>query len=152
MCCNNILGHLYISVTQRTPLVHFSTKDVNNLSPSTGDVIVYTTLMASSDVSGYDVTTGKFTAPVHGLYMFSVNSCHNINFATVAIVKNNEILVASSQTDTRNPSCHTVQSIATLVPGDKVWVKCNGFCRLYTDSQFWNTFSSALLQAITGND
>jgi len=115
-------------------------------------VIVYTTLMASSDVSGYDVTTGTFTAPVLGLYMFSVNSCHYKDWATVAIVKNNEILIASSQKDTSDPSCHTVQTIATLVPGDKVWVKCNGSCRLYENSNMWNTFSGSLLQAITGNE
>ena len=152
MCWNNIFGHLYISVTKRTPLVYFSTKDVNNLSPSDGDVIVYTTLISASDVSGYDVRTGKFTAPVNGLYMFSVNSCHNKNWATVAIVKNNEVVISSAQRDTSNQSCHTVQKIATLVPGDKVWVKCNGSCTLFTGSQCWNTFSGALLQAITGNE
>jgi len=152
MCWKNIICHIYISVTKRTPLVYFTTKDVKNLSPSNGDVIVYTTIMTSSDVSGYDVRTGKFTAPVNGLYMFSVNSCHNTNWATVAIVKNNEVLIASTQHDTNNQSCHTVQTIATLVPGDKVWVKCNSTCRLYAQSNMWNTFSGALLQAITGHE
>jgi len=145
----NIVCHIYISVTKRTPLVYFTTKDVKNLSPSTGDVIVYTTLMTSSDVSGYDVTTGKFTAPVHGLYMFSVNSCHNRNWATIAIVKNNEILIASSQEESSKQSCHTVQTIATLAPGDKVWVNCTGTSKLYNHWQLWNTFSGALLQTIT---
>ena len=154
MCWNNIFGHLhnFISVTKRTPLVYFTTKDVNNLSPSQGDVIVYTRLMTSSDVSGYDVTTGKFTAPVHGLYMFSVNSCHNKNWATVAIVKENQVLMSSSQNDNSYFSCHTVQTLATLVPGDKVWVKCNSGCSLYSNSVLWNTFSGALLQAISGNE
>jgi len=148
MCWKNIVCHIYIPVTKRTPLVYFATKDVNNLSPSDGDVIVYTTLMASSGVCGYDVTTGKFTAPVHGLYMFSVNSCQRGNWVLIAIVKNNEILLRSAQRNINNHSCHTVQTIATLAPGDEVWVKCDGTCIMFTQGNMWNAFTGALLQAI----
>ena len=120
---------------------------MKNLSPSQGDVIVYQTILTSSDISGYDIATGTFTAPVAGVYMFTVNSCVNVNHA-IAIMRNGIAIFKSTHNDARNTgSCYTTQSITPLVSGDQVLVKCDGSCRLMTDSLRWNTFSGILLRS-----
>lgn len=142
---------LYSSVTNRA-LVYFTFKDLQTLTLSSNGVFVYTTLVASSDLSGYDRTTGIFTASIPGLYLFSVYLCHNSNsYVPVAFVKNSQQLLGSTYENNSYYACHTVQTIVMLSSRDRVWVKCLGSCNLRSHSEYWNTFSGALLQATTSN-
>jgi len=116
-----------------------------------GDVIVYQTIMSSSDVSGYDVTTGIFAAPVDGVYMFTVNTCVNAFYATIALTINGDGILKTTHRDDKYNSCYTAQSIVPLMPGDHVCVKCAGACKLVTDPYRWNTFSGILLHSESGD-
>ncbi|XP_060605462.1 heavy metal-binding protein HIP-like, partial [Ruditapes philippinarum] len=57
------------------PSIAFHAHHVANLVLDTTDEIVIFTKILINEGTGYDTSTGIFTAPVGGLYQFSVHTC-----------------------------------------------------------------------------
>ena len=132
---------------QYSQMLYFSYRGVSS-TPSTGETYVFTTKTAQVGPSGYDASTGKFTTPVAGLYLFIVNACTYYNqYNQLQIVRDDNVLVASQNYDgtSANP-CFSFQAFADLTSGQQVWVKCAGSCYFsHTENYQWMQFSGALV-------
>ena len=110
--------HLFLTVRQGSPVKYFKYREVS-AKPSTGHAFVFTTMTAQQGTSGYNASTGKFTASVAGLYFFTVNARVNSGLLRLHIVQDDDPLVASTHYIGSG-----LQVITNLTSGKQVWVKC----------------------------
>ncbi|XP_052761737.1 uncharacterized protein LOC128204361 [Mya arenaria] len=130
------------------PLVYFHARTPQTTSLSTGDVIVYKTVETNQG-NGYSSTTGKFTAPVWGLYSFFMHTCTAPSkYAHLQMVKEGSVLIASVQRDMDYYACSSGQVFVELDAGETVSVQCSygdSNSHLYYDSSYWTSFGGALI-------
>ena len=137
----------YVTVEQYSQMLYFSYRGVSS-RPSAGETFVFTTKTAQIGPLGYDPSTGKFTTPVAGLYLFIVNACTKYQHQNqLQIVRDNNVLVASSNYDvTGTNPCFSFQAFADLTSGQQVWVKCAGSCYFSQSDDYSSMqFSGALI-------
>ncbi|XP_052763211.1 uncharacterized protein LOC128205524 isoform X1 [Mya arenaria] len=128
-----------------TPLVYFHARSPQTFTLSTGEVIVYKTVETNQG-NGYSATTGKFAAPVRGLYLFHIHTCSTTNkYAYPQMVKEGSVLIASYQHGNGNYDCASSQTFVQLNAGETVWVKCSGGTTLFENIHRWTSFGGALI-------
>ncbi|XP_052761713.1 uncharacterized protein LOC128204338 [Mya arenaria] len=132
-----------------TPLVYFNAHSPQTSSLSTGEVIMYKTVQ-NNPSNGYSSTTGKFTAPVRGLYLFLMHTCtHSKYFALLKMMKEGSVLISTQNYDKDHYTCSSSQVFVQLDAGESVWVQCSsgGSNRqLYEDHPYrWTSFGGALI-------
>ncbi|XP_045187656.2 uncharacterized protein LOC123545400 [Mercenaria mercenaria] len=71
---------------------------------------------------GYDNETGIFTAPFTGTYLFTFHICQGGNYIDLAIMKITHVL-SWARFFPYYFSCHNLDLITTMEPGDKVYVQ-----------------------------
>lgn len=108
--------------------------------------------VVSNISSGYNPSSGVFTARTRGVYYFSY-TMYNNNFgkpnSVVSLMKNNQRLV--STWDTEGSDIHdsaTNAAVVTLEPGDSVYVNLYAQRALYDDHNYYNTFSGFLIRSL----
>ncbi|XP_052786341.1 complement C1q-like protein 4 [Mya arenaria] len=131
------------------PAVYFQARSPQTSSLTTGEVIVYKT-EETNQGNGYSATTGKFTAPVKGLYMFFMHTCTNSHkFAFLQLVKDGLNLIANEKHATSGVTCSSSQVFVKLDIGEKVWVQCSGGAstvQLYHSQAYsWTSFGGDLI-------
>jgi len=124
----------------------FQVMGTQKTSFSTNDIIIFTNVTMNQG-SGYSRTTGKFTAPLSGLYLFVKQICSGGgNYAYTQFVYNNNMVLRSSTSSSYN-QCASAQIYLHLSKGDQVWVKLTstaGSIYSYHDSGTTN-FAGALI-------
>jgi hypothetical protein len=122
---------------------------VTNLVLDTTNEIVIFTKSVINEGTGYDTSTGFFTAPVGGLYQFSVHTCvYQGKYAYIGLVFEGKVIGADMNYDKDHYTCSAFGAIARVKSGEKVWVKTtsSGSNRqLYQDSHRMITFSGMLV-------
>jgi hypothetical protein len=118
------------------------------LLDTTDEILIFEKTF-TNEGTGYDTSTGLFTAPVGGLYHFSVHACayHN-RYAYLGLVLEGNVIAADSNFGDANYDCDSFGAIIRVRSGAKVWVKSisSGSNRqLYQDSNRMNTFSGVLV-------
>ncbi|KAH3734001.1 uncharacterized protein LOC127850758 [Dreissena polymorpha] len=112
------------------------------------DQDVIFTFIELNEGSGYNSSSGIFTASIAGLYMFSVQYCtmYGQN-AWLAIVKNGTLIqVARNYGSSGSSPCATMQVISTMAVGDTVWVRTVARTELHeNDGVYRSTFFGVLL-------
>ncbi|XP_052817231.1 uncharacterized protein LOC128243475 [Mya arenaria] len=109
---------------KETPFVLFHASNPKDQSPATGDTIVFSDIQTNEGL-GYDDVTGKFTAPVSGLYMFFIHVCvYNNVYVNLQLVKEANVLIGSSYYHTTGSPCSSAQVFTRLVESESVWVSC----------------------------
>ncbi|XP_045178497.2 complement C1q and tumor necrosis factor-related protein 9B-like [Mercenaria mercenaria] len=137
------------------PTVAFSAFNPAYRNLNTLDVLILQSVHMNEG-NGYDTKTGKFTAPVRGLYQFTAHVCNMFGYVIhYAIVKNSEWIAASQQFEQANEnnnryaSCSSVSALMMLERGEKVWIMCtSGYTnqiQIHEDTYRRNSFIGVLL-------
>ncbi|XP_052761740.1 complement C1q-like protein 4 [Mya arenaria] len=132
-----------------TPLVYFNAHFPQTTSLSTGKVIVDKTV-ENNHGNGYSATTGKYTAPERGLYLFFMHTCtSSTKYSYLQIVKDGSVLIRSVQYEKESLSCSNSQVFVQLDVGETVWVQCSSGSssrQLNENSSYrWTSFGGALI-------
>ena len=135
----------------KIPTVAFKARLDSHLKPSSVNYIVFPVSMMNIG-DAFDVRTGKFTAPVKGMYLFNVVFCisggRSLYIDIMVDDKKTQPLVLRSQS---NAACHSAVTIQVLMAGQKVGIKVTGSIHssseivVYHDNERWNTFSGCLM-------
>ncbi|XP_060598347.1 uncharacterized protein LOC132752089 [Ruditapes philippinarum] len=144
----NFKTFLYSEKLER-PTIAFHAHDVADLLLDKTNEIVIFTKSVINEGTGYDTSTGVFTAPVGGLYQFFVHTCvFKGNYAFIGIVLDGRIIAANKNYDNDYYTCSTVGAIVRVQSGEKVLVKSTSSSsnrRLHQYSLNVNTFSGVLV-------
>lgn len=129
----------------KRPTIIFQSKGLNNLSLSAGETLVFQTTMLNEG-NGYNNSTGVFTAPAAGVYLFTIQLCavsgHNTYYYIMA---ENKEIKRGYFFDSGYNSCHTADGLTVLKEGHRVWIKTPYSMKLTEHTTYWNTFSGVLL-------
>ena len=132
------------------PTVAFHVHNVKDLIlDQTKEVLVFQNII-TNEGSGYDKSTGIFTAPVGGVYYFTVHVCAAYKkYSTVGIVLDGTFIAKSIQFDNDSYACGSVDAIVTMTSGKQVWVTTTAASTSYVlngdNIHSMNTFSGVLI-------
>lgn len=76
--------------------------------------------------SGYDVNSGKFTAPERGLYVFHTSTtAYDRSYSTIEVVKNGQVkdITIADAMDHDDRAVASTMTILSLIKGDIVFVR-----------------------------
>ncbi|XP_053408382.1 complement C1q and tumor necrosis factor-related protein 9A-like [Mercenaria mercenaria] len=131
------------------PSVAFFAHHVSDVSLHVTDKIIIFDSITTNEGSGYDTSTGVFTAPVGGMFQFTVNFCtYKQKDSPIALVLAGKQIARSSNYDKDSHTCGSFSATARVKSGEKVWVKCvygSSSYSLWQDSWKMNSFSGFLL-------
>ncbi|XP_060577747.1 collagen alpha-2(VIII) chain-like [Ruditapes philippinarum] len=138
-----------LSENLKKPSVAFFAHNVVDLKLDRTDKIIIFTTATTNEGSGYDTSTGIFTAPVGGLYQFVVNYCaYYKQHSPLALVLSGNVIARSSNYDANYYTCSSFYAVIRVKSSEKIWVKClsgsSGYA-LYKGGWFMNSFSGILI-------
>jgi hypothetical protein len=136
-------------LTDGADIIHFSARGIKNRSPVTNETLVFSSIM-SNNGSAYDKSTGIFTAPVGGLYMFNLQLCiHRDKYLYFEIVANDIVIFKGLGLDDTSKwsTCHSYSTSTLLKALDEVSVKAartNG-AAIWEYPETWSMFNGFLI-------
>ncbi|XP_060568784.1 heavy metal-binding protein HIP-like [Ruditapes philippinarum] len=134
-----------------TPTIAFKARLKSSTAVVGGQTIVFPVLIFKEG-DAYNPNTGKFTAPISGVYMFSLAFCvYPKKTLTVSIMVEGKRYSTSLFYGDDNYGCSSADTVAIVTAGQKVWVEAipggidTGTIIRHYDSYCWNTFSGTLI-------
>ncbi|XP_070201450.1 uncharacterized protein [Littorina saxatilis] len=133
---------------ERTKQVSFHASGLNNTTPSSGDVLIPTTVL-NNQGNGYNPATGKFTAPYNGTYCFMSSlwgqgSGHYI--AVYLMVEGKQELYVHTTFGSAGVSdTASLQAVLSVRAGQSVWLKAGGDSNQFFSGSNHNSFSGFLV-------
>ena len=135
-------------VTEETIL--FNAWYPTKLSVSHGDTIVFNQVLSNIG-NGYNSTTGIFTAPKRGSYLFNVQACvppYGEGSFIIAVRQQSFVETVLNILKYSDTSHHNTVSNSVpvhLARGQEVWVEAWATGKLYHDSSCGSQFSGVLV-------
>ncbi|XP_019926227.3 structural maintenance of chromosomes protein 2 [Magallana gigas] len=110
-----------------------------------GNILVFPHVVTNNG-NGYTPSTGKFTAPTDGTYVFFVTvNTYDSNYIYLDLVLNGSNKVRTMSHSSASFMTGTNMAVLQLYTGNSVWVSCYNGKSYYTDSVPITTFSGFLL-------
>lgn len=131
------------------PAVAFHAYEPEDASIDTHQKVILRTAAVNLG-GGYDRFLGIFTAPVTGLYLFTVHVCtySNVGFYYYIMLDGNAV-AKSTKFNTAQYDCSSCSVITQVTSGQRVWIQSSSGSasntHLYEDSQRQTSFSGVLL-------
>ena len=139
----NVRFGLIISAKD-TP-VAFTAGMTSSSTSWSGDILVFPHVITNKG-QGYSSSSGKFTAPRDGTYVFTVTVVsYESNLLSLSIVQDGVIKVLTWSTGNARDQTGTNLVVLELDRGDAVWVKCVSGRGYHTNSVPYTTFSGFIL-------
>ncbi|XP_060582857.1 uncharacterized protein LOC132739210 [Ruditapes philippinarum] len=133
---------------EQPPVAFYAHHLKDMLLDTTNEILIFEKTFTNEE-TGYDTSTGLFTAPVGGLYQFVVHTCaYKGKHSYLGLVLDDNVIAADSNFGDDAYGCNTFGAIVRLQKGAKVWVKSTapGSNRqLFQNSYRFNTFSGLLV-------
>uniref|UniRef100_K1Q625 Caprin-2 n=1 Tax=Magallana gigas TaxID=29159 RepID=K1Q625_MAGGI len=121
------------------------TAGVTTRSDWAGNILVFPHVVTNNG-NGYNPSTGKFTAPTDGTYVFFLTVVSNSNkFIYMNIVHNGADKVRTIGHESAQYMTGTNMAVLQLVKGDSVWVSRRHGKGYFSESAPYTTFSGFLL-------
>ncbi|XP_060607443.1 caprin-2-like [Ruditapes philippinarum] len=131
------------------PPIAFYAHHLKDLLPDTKNEILIFEKTFTNEGTGYDTSTGIFTAPVGGLYQFVIHTCAWQNkYAFLGLVLEGNVIAADANYGDASHGCNTFGALVRVKSGEKVWVKSTSSSSnrpLVQDRYRMNTFSGILV-------
>ncbi|KAL4222757.1 hypothetical protein ACF0H5_018798 [Mactra antiquata] len=125
--------------------VIFRARDMENESPANNETLVFTNVMQNVG-NGYNQSTGVFTAPVGGTYLFTFDFCSDARqISYYAIVCEDVDQFLGYGYDNNYAACTSGDATLVLKSGQRVWIRSNSYGHFYHDNLRWNVFSGVLI-------
>ncbi|XP_053403080.1 uncharacterized protein LOC128558228 [Mercenaria mercenaria] len=129
--------------------VAFYAHHVTDTTLDVADEIIVFDSTITNEGSGYDESTGIFTAPEGGLYHFNINVCtYYGKYSFVGLVLAGQVVARTANYDKDYYTCNSVGALVRVKSGEQIWVKCTSASsnrKLIEDDLRMNTFSGVLL-------
>ncbi|XP_052760728.1 uncharacterized protein LOC128203368 [Mya arenaria] len=94
---------------------------------------------------GYNNSTGVFTCPADGAFLFTIHLCVYTKYCNYAIMIDGIKHTKGSIKDDDWGDCITAESIAIVKTGSKVWVENYGDAGFYDNAISFNHFSGIMI-------
>ena len=135
------------------PTIAFNVRDAKNLSPQKNEIIQFKTIVLNAG-GGFDETTGIFTSPVNGTFIFSIQvSTYHQKWGVFQLVcdtSDNEILRIAHFNHNADETTTSGTVSHVLSQGQRVWVQSLYYSRstkLDENASFGtNQFSGVLVR------
>ncbi|KAH3805344.1 uncharacterized protein LOC127834040 [Dreissena polymorpha] len=131
----------------KVPTIYFRARiTASSTDLSSGQDVVFP-IVEVNEGQGYDPSTGKFTASISGMYLFTVQYCvYGKKHVEIEIVHGGRTLQRSTNYDfAGNYPCLTMQISAALAFGDLVWARSHGSSTFYASSNRYTIFAGTLI-------
>ncbi|XP_019643099.1 PREDICTED: complement C1q tumor necrosis factor-related protein 3-like [Branchiostoma belcheri] len=136
-----------------TMVVGFSVARSSGMDKSDADQPVVYDIVHTNIKKAYDVRTGKFVAPIGGLYFFSFTAMKGNDRSGCLLSLMRDTFQATGEhivsvyNGPRGDYTSTCNSaVLTLEPGDEIWVRLGTGSQLFSDENNYVTFSGFLIQ------
>ncbi|XP_078687111.1 complement C1q tumor necrosis factor-related protein 3-like [Branchiostoma floridae x Branchiostoma belcheri] len=134
-------------------VVGFSVARSSGMDKSDADQLVVYDIVHTNIKKAYDVKTGKFVAPIGGLYFFTFTAMKGNDRSGCLLSLMRDTFQATGEhivsvyNGPRGDYTSTGNSaVLTLEPGDEMWVRLGTGSQLFSDENNYVTFSGFLIQ------
>ena len=142
-CINKCMNGLFLFTAKDTPVAF--TAGMTSSGTWRGDILVFPHVIANKG-QGYSSSSGKFTAPRDGTYVFTVTAVSfGSNSLFLDIVHDGVSKVRTYSSNSASWQTGTNLVVLELDRGDAVWVGRGGGQGHYSQSVPWTTFSGFIL-------
>ncbi|XP_070182558.1 uncharacterized protein [Littorina saxatilis] len=134
---------------EKTKQVSFHATGLKDTTPSNGDVLI-TTTVHNNQGNGFDLSTGKFTAPFNGTYCFMSSLFGNYgsgdSIAVFLMVDGlPELVVLTSFDSSGDYDAASLQAVLSVRAGQSVWLEAVDDSNQFSSYSRANSFSGFLV-------
>ncbi|CAH1271228.1 C1QTNF1 [Branchiostoma lanceolatum] len=134
-------------------VVGFSVARSSGMDKSKSDQTVVYDIVHTNVKNAYNIRTGKFVAPIGGLYFFTFTAMKGndrtgclLSLIRDTFMATGEHIVSVYNGPRGDYSSTSNSAVVTLEPGDEIWVRLGTGSSLFSDENNYVTFSGFLIQ------
>ncbi|XP_052819804.1 EMILIN-2-like [Mya arenaria] len=125
--------------------VLFKARQLKDTAPKSGGTLIFKEVLTNVG-GGYDNSTGVFTSPADGVFLYTIHLCISTNkYCNYAIMVDGIKHTKGSIKNDNWGDCITAESIAIVKSGSRVRVENYGNAGFYDNENSFNHFSGIMI-------